>query len=156
MRPYVKVFLAIGYFLSATPAWAVPEPPSPPGAIELARAITDTFIPQRLEQYEALFAENVRVYDGETLLASNRAEWMSQVRELIEGRVHVHALRVAVGPHHILIAEEVSSVDRRPSDIGVRDCLRLGAARRLHGRKWPHHPGAFPHSHRCPLLPAST
>ncbi|WP_157222488.1 hypothetical protein [Novosphingobium sp. AP12] len=108
--------------------FAAPAPPPPPGVTELASKISDTLTPATFDQYASLFADDVKVYSNEKLLAGSKAEWLVIARKISE-KWSITKIDSAIDPSSVLISETVSSIaPYRPGVIS--DCCYWARASR--------------------------
>lgn len=103
----------------AGPSVGAPLPPPPPGAVERANAILNPPIADGLPAYGSLFADDVKVFDNNHLVASSRQEWLAYLRPQLSLRVIPH--RVSYG-NPIMVAETVSSMPEHVTPGVVIDC----------------------------------
>ena len=99
-------------------SFAAPPPPPPQGAIERASRIIAAPAADGIQDYVHQFAENVRVYENDTLVASGKAEWAAYL--CAHAGLHIRILHVSYG-NPIVAVEAISNISYRGPGI-IQDC----------------------------------
>lgn len=102
-----KLGHAILFLLVAgTAAAHVPPPPLPPGFRDLNAELTNAFNRRDVKSYEKLLAKDLRVFDGDRLVAASKDQWLKTIKNLVDSRATIQSVGVVLNPDGSFYAME--------------------------------------------------